>query len=358
MVLGEPAAAPVAAVAGGLALVAAIVTAALTPVVARVARRAGAIDVPRGRHQHRDAVPRLGGLAIAAGTLVSAGGAWLAGIPDLVPLGGAGWSIGALAAASTLILLLGVADDVRSLRPRTKLAGQLGAALLAVAAGYAVRRMTVPVSGSTIDLGLIGLVLALLWIVGVTNAVNLIDGLDGLASGVALIASLTLVVISFLEDRPGAAVLGACLAGALLGFLPFNWPPARVFLGDSGSLLIGFWLSLLSLQGMQKTSTVVLLAASVFALGVPLLDTALAVARRLVSAGPAGVFRADREHLHHRLLRSGRSPRGVLLVLYGACVAGGLLAFAVVGVRGPLNALVVAVAACVTWVAARWLARR
>src|SRR5690606_30250827 len=131
--------------------------------------------------------------------------------------------------------------------------------LVAVAGGYAVDLVTVPLTGTTVDLGVAGLVLTVLWIVAVTNALNLIDGLDGLAAGVALIASITLAIVSVLEGRPGGAVLGACLGGALLGFLPSNLPPARVFLGDSGSLLIGFWLSILSLQAVQKTSTAVLL---------------------------------------------------------------------------------------------------
>lgn len=341
-----------------LALVAAGVTAALVPVAGAVARRTGAVDAPGGRRQHRGEVPRLGGLAVAAGAALSAASGRALGVPDLAGLHGDPWALGWLVTASAVIGLVGILDDTRGLRPRTKLAGQVAAAALAVAGGYAVRLVTLPMADATVDLGVVGLGLTILWIVGITNAINLIDGLDGLAAGVALIASVTLVVISFLEDRTSAALLGACLAGALCGFLPFNLPPARAFLGDSGSLLLGFWLSILSLQALQKTSTAVLIVASILALGLPLLDTALAVGRRLVAGGPTAVFRADRDHIHHRLLRSGHSPRAVLVMLYAACAAGGALAFAAVALRGPLNALVLAVAAAVTWAAVRGLSRR
>lgn len=350
--------ATLAGVAGALAVLGALVAARLVPPVERLARRLGAIDAPGGRRQHDGPVPRLGGLAVASGAIASVAAGRLLGLPGFDRLAAQGWSLSCLAAASLVVALVGLADDVRGLRPRVKLLGQLAAATVAVLGGYVVHLVTLPLLGTTVDLGVVGVLLTVVWIVAVTNALNLIDGLDGLATGVALIASITLAIVSVLEGRPGGAVLGACLAGALAGFLPFNLPPARVFLGDSGSLLIGFWLSILSLQAVQKTSTAVLLLASISALGVPLLDTALVVARRLVAAGPAGVFRADREHIHHRLLRSGRSPRAVLATLYAACIAGGVLAFAAVLIRGPLNALVVGVAAGATWGAARWLARR
>lgn len=354
----DPAAATLVTVTAALAVVAGLVAASLVPPVKRLAHCLGAVDAPGGRRQHDGHVPRLGGVAVAGGAVTAVVAGRVLALPPFDRLADQGWSLAWLAAASLVIVLVGLVDDVRGLGPRVKLAGQIAAALVAVAGGYAVDLVTVPLTGTTVDLGVAGLVLTVLWIVAVTNALNLIDGLDGLAAGVALIASITLAIVSVLEGRPGGAVLGACLGGALLGFLPSNLPPARVFLGDSGSLLIGFWLSILSLQAVQKTSTAVLLLASILALGVPLLDTALAIARRLVAAGPAGVFTADREHIHHRLLRSGRSPRGVLAVLYAACVAGGVLSFAAVLIRGPLNALVVGVAAGATWAAARWLARR
>lgn len=347
-----------ATVAAALAAVAALIAAGLVPLVERLARRVGAIDAPGGRRSHAGQVPRLGGIAVGVAGAASVGLGHALALPGFARLAEHGWPLSWLAAASLVVALLGVADDVHGLSPGVKLAGQLLAATLAVAGGYAVRRVTLPVLDSTMDLGVLGVVLTIVWIVAVTNALNLIDGLDGLATGVALIASLTLAVISVLEQRPGGALLATCLAGALAGFLPFNLPPARLFLGDSGSLLVGFWLSILSLQAVQKTTTAVLLLASVLALGVPLLDTALAVVRRLVAAGPVGVFRADREHIHHRLLRSGRSPRAVLALLYAACSAGCALAFAAVVVRGPLNAVVVGTAAVATWAAARWLARR
>lgn len=354
----ETAAAARIAVAVSLAVVAAFVAAGLVPRVERLAYRVGAIDAPGGRRRHSGQVPRLGGIAVAVAVATSVAAGHLLALPGFERLAEQGWSLARLAMASLVIGVVGAADDVRGLPPAVKLAGQLIGAMLAVAGGYVVRHVTLPVLDTTVDLGAVGVLLTLVWIVAVTNALNLIDGLDGLATGVALIASITLAVISLLEGRTGGALLATCLAGALAGFLPFNVPPARVFLGDSGSLLVGFWLSILSLQAVQKTTTAVLLLASILALGVPLLDTALAVARRLVAAGPGGVFRADREHIHHRLLRSGRSPHAVLAVLYAACAAGGMLAFTAVLVRGRMNAVVVGVAAVATWAAVRWLARR
>jgi UDP-GlcNAc:undecaprenyl-phosphate GlcNAc-1-phosphate transferase len=341
-----------------LALLAGAAVVAFVPGVRVLARRLGAVDEPGGRRAHRGRIPRLGGVAVGGGVAIAlVAGAGL-GVPVLTLPADQGWRLDWLAVASLVIAAVGVADDVVGLRVSQKLAGQLAAAALAVGAGFAVRLVTHPLTGDTLDLGLVGLMVSLVWIVGVTNAVNLIDGLDGLASGVACIACLTLVVISLLEARTGAALLGACLAGALVGFLVFNLPPASIFLGDSGSLLVGFWLSVLSLQALQKTSTMVLIVASLLALGLPLADTMLAIVRRATAAGPAAVFRPDREHIHHRLLRTGRSPRAVLAVLYAACAAGGVLAFVAVMLRGPLNAVVVALAAVATWMAVRRLGRR
>jgi len=345
----------VASACGLLALFAAVAVVGLVPPVRLLALRIGAVDEPGGRRAHTGRVPRLGGVAVGVGVLAAVTAGVASGFPVLELPRSQAWRLDWLAVASAIVLGVGIIDDVFGLGAPVKLGGQLGAAALAVGGGYAVRLVTLPFTGETIDLGMVGLVTSIVWIVGVTNAVNLIDGLDGLASGVACIACVTLVVISLLEARTGAALLGACLGGALVGFLVFNLPPASIFLGDSGSLLVGFWLSVLSLQALQKTSTIVLIIASLLALGVPLADTTWAIVRRAMAAGPAGVFRPDREHIHHRLLRTGRSLRAVLAVLYAACAMGGLLAFAAVVLRGPLNALVVAVAAAATWLAVRRL---
>jgi UDP-GlcNAc:undecaprenyl-phosphate GlcNAc-1-phosphate transferase len=340
-----------------LSVLAGLATVVFVPGVRVLAGRLGAVDEPGGRRAHSGRVPRLGGVALGGGVVVALVAGALCGVPVLDLPVQQGWRLDWLAVASLVIAAVGIADDVVGLGVAPKLAGQLGAAALAVGGGFAVRLVTHPLTGDTLDLGVVGLVTSLLWIVGVTNAVNLIDGLDGLASGVACIACVTLVVISLLEARTGAALLGACLAGALAGFLVLNLPPASIFLGDSGSLLVGFWLSVLSLQALQKTSTMVLIVASMLALGLPLADTMLAIVRRATAAGPAAVFRPDREHIHHRLLRTGRSPRAVLLVLYAACAAGGVLAFVAVVLRGPLNAVIVALAAAATWIAVRRLER-
>jgi len=338
-----------------LALFAAGAVVALVPPVRALAFRLGAVDEPGGRRLHTGRVPRLGGVAVGAGVLAAVAAGVAFGVPVLELPASQAWRLDWLLVASAIVLGVGIVDDLVGLGVPVKLGGQLGAAALAVGAGYAVRLVTLPFTGETIDLGVVGLVTSIVWIVGVTNAVNLIDGLDGLASGVACIACVTLVVISLLEARTGAALLGACLGGALVGFLAFNLPPATIFLGDSGSLLVGFWLAVLSLQALQKTSTMVLIVASLLALGLPLADTTWAIVRRAMAAGPAGVFRPDQGHIHHRLLRTGRSPRAVLAVLYAACAMGGLLAFTAVVLRGPVNALVVAMAAAATWLAVRRL---
>lgn len=333
----------VAACAAVLALVA-------TPRVRALALRVGAVDRPMPGRVHDRPVPRLGGLAVLIAALGTPALAALAGLDVAAVLTARGWSLGWLLAGVAVIVATGVADDVRGLAPLPKLGLQVVAAALALAGGYGLGGVTNPLTGSYVAFGpLAAAVLTLAWIVLVTNALNLIDGLDGLASGVALIASATLLVVALVEGRADAALAWAILIGALAGFLRYNFNPATIFLGDSGSLLLGYLLSVLSLQSLQKGAAAVVILVPILALGVPILDTVVTMVRRALFSGVASVFRGDRAHVHDLLMRSGFSHRGTVLAIYGACVACSALAFLAVAVQGIGNALVVGLAAAATW---------
>lgn len=190
--------------------------------------------------------------------------------------------------------------------------------------------------------------LTIVWVVAITNAFNLIDGLDGLAAGVGLIAAMTLLTIAWIEGRQEVLPLWAVVVGALAGFLVYNFVPASIFLGDSGSLLVGYLIALLALQALEKSATVVVVLASVLALGLPIMDMTLAIVRRTVTSGPWGIVRADRAHLHHRLLDDGTmTQRRAVLVLYGVAVGFGLIAVVAAVTQSVLDAALVLGAACV-----------
>lgn len=324
----------------------------LTPHVRGLARRLGAVD--RGAA----AVPRLGGVALFAAAAGALCLAEVVGLDVAAPLAAAGWQLGWLAAGAAVILALGVVDDLRGLTPATKLVGQTLAAVVAVYGGYGIAALTNPFTGGVVWLGAGGPLLAVAWIVAVSNAFNLIDGLDGLAAGTGLIAAVTLFLVALAEQRPDAALMASALAGALVGFLRFNFAPASIHLGDAGSLLLGYLLSLLSIQALQKGPTAVVVLVPILALGLPILETAVTIVRRAVVAGLASVVRADREHIHHRLLALGMTERRAVLLLYGVCVAFGALAFLAMSARGPGNVALVAGVVLVAWLALRRLGYR
>jgi UDP-GlcNAc:undecaprenyl-phosphate GlcNAc-1-phosphate transferase len=256
------------------------------------------------------------------------------------------------------MLALGVVDDVRGVGPFAKLAVQSSVAGLVLAGGYGFGAITNPLTGGDIDLGVLAPFATLLWIVAITNSFNLIDGLDGLAAGVALIAALTLLGVAALEQRYDALLLWATLAGCLAGFLAFNFPPASIFLGDSGSLFLGFAIAVLSVQSLQKGAAAVVVAVPLLTLGLPIADASYAVVRRWLVSGVAAIVRADRDHIHHRLLRSGFTTRGAVLFLYGCCAAFSVFAFLTVLARGPFKSVLVASAAVGAFLATRHLDRR
>jgi UDP-GlcNAc:undecaprenyl-phosphate GlcNAc-1-phosphate transferase len=284
--------------------VAAALTAALTPVSSRIARRVGAIDEPRGRGLSERPTPRLGGLAIFAGVLV----AWIVFLPTTDDR----WR--AIIAGAALITLVGALDDAFDLHAGVKLAGQIGAALLPVLEGVRVETFTLPFVHRVVLGHDLGLVLTTLGIVLVANVVNFSDGVDGLAAGVCAIAAASFSVIAFDLHRGHAAVLAAVIAGAGLGFLVHNFHPARAFMGDSGSNLLGYLLGVVAVEGAVKTQAVLALVLPLVVLAVPFLDTTFVVLKRLKYRRK--IYQADANHFHHRFHRIGFSPRQTVLYLY------------------------------------------
>jgi len=331
----------------------------VTPVVRRLALVIDIVDHPDHRRVHSGVVPTLGGVAV----VISFTGALL--IHNLLADGIVyrllsiyGWHVRYFVIGGLIVLVAGILDDAFTLPPWAKLLLQIVAALVAVIGGYGVEAITNPVTGGEIGLGTLGGLFTAAWIVAVTNAFNLIDGLDGLAAGVAFIAAVSIIMIAQVEVRPDAALLASAFAGALLGFLRYNFHPASIFLGDSGSQLLGYTLSLLSIQGLQKGATTVVIIVPILALGLPLLDTAVAILRRLIVTGVATVFRADREHIHHRLVAMGMTQRRAVLVLYAVCALFGSVAFLSVVSRGPIKGLLLSGVALATLLGVRFLGYR
>ena len=289
-------------------LFAAAVAFAGTPVAAALARRVGAVDEPKERGLHDRPIPRLGGLAILAGALL-AGALFLPAGPE-----GRGILGGAAVAA-----LLGAVDDATELPAAPKLAGQALAAAIPVLSNVRVENVTIPFLGP-LDFGpLLGGALTLVGIVAVMNVVNFTDGVDGLAAGVCAIAAVTFAAIALSLGRVDAGVLAGVTAGAALGFLPHNFHPASIFMGDSGSGLLGLLLACVAVQGVLKTAAVVALAFPLVILAVPFLDTGFVVAKRIKYRRP--VYRGDRWHFHHRFANIGFSQRRTVLYLYGWTLA-------------------------------------
>jgi UDP-GlcNAc:undecaprenyl-phosphate GlcNAc-1-phosphate transferase len=294
----------------------------LTPLVRALAPRLGAMDaVQAARKIHARPTPRLGGVAIVVGFFVP-----LMLVPlwrrDLAFLGGHRFL--ALSVGGLCIALLGLVDDLRGLTARPKFAVQFAVALGLYLVGHRIDAVSHPFGGA-IDIGLWGLPLTLLWVVGIVNAMNLIDGLDGLAAGVAAVmVGLTFAMALHRGDLAMALTMAA-LGGAVGGFLVFNFPPATIFMGDTGSMFLGFVLATSALDSGQKSSTTVAMLVPVVGLGLPIVDTLGSMLRRARRGRP--MFSADREHVHHRLLSAGLGHRQAVLVLYGACVLSALAAF-------------------------------
>lgn len=288
--------------------VAFLIAFASTPSVIALANKINAIDVPKDeRRVHKKPIPLIGGLAIFYGFVISV--LCFAVIERRVM----GMLIGAL-----IMVTVGVVDDMRELNAKVKLAFQILAAGVAVYFGIEMEYVANPlaqwIGPQYISLGLWSIPLTMIWIIGITNAVNLIDGLDGLAVGISSIASVALLSLTLVTHDLNTAIITAALAGAGFGFLPYNFNPAKIFMGDTGSTFLGFVLACISVQGMIKTYAVISFAVPVLILGLPIFDTAFAILRRIAKKKP--IMSPDRGHLHHRLMDMGFSQRQTVTILY------------------------------------------
>jgi UDP-GlcNAc:undecaprenyl-phosphate GlcNAc-1-phosphate transferase len=316
-----------------LSVVASVIVA---PAVIRLAFRVKAIDQPGERKIHTRPIPRLGGLIVCTSFIFVTALAFhvIPGLTETSWMTQYRW--GDLGVSVLLVVALGIWDDIHSLPAGRKLAVQIVVGNLVYFAGLSISRISIPFAREVIDLGMFAYPLTILWVVGITNAFNLIDGLDGLASGVALIASLTIVAVAGLSNDIATAMISLVLAGAILGFLPFNFNPARIFLGDSGSLFLGFVLAVLSIHSSAKGSTAFSILVPVLALGLPIMDTLLAMVRRVIRSFLSdslvegvkqsrlrAIFRPDKNHIHHRLLARGLSHKNAVIMLYlVSCIFG------------------------------------
>jgi UDP-GlcNAc:undecaprenyl-phosphate/decaprenyl-phosphate GlcNAc-1-phosphate transferase len=321
----------------------ALLTFLLTPAAIRLAHRTGAIDQPDSRRRiHRLAIPRGGGLAVAAAFIAVGVGATLVNVPvRYVPVGSVGsQTLGALFIGVALAAAFGYIDDRWQIRARWQAVSQLILAAITIAAGVTITFIYNPLGflgsgfggdelffGSQGTFGSFGDIVAIaitaVWIVGMINSINFIDGLDGLSSGIALIASVALGLLSIWQQQPLVGLLCAVLAGSLAGFLPWNFHPARVFTGTTGVMAVGYALAVLSILGTAKV------AVALLVLGVPIIDTFWIIIRRL--SNRQSPFTPDRGHFHHRLLDLGLTHRGAVLVIYGICIALAILSLVLSG---------------------------
>ena len=308
----------------------------ITPFVRLLAEKLSILDLPSGRKVHETPVPLLGGIPI----FIALNLTYLLGhffyseyfTNFFSPI----WK--PILISQCIILGIGVFDDIKKASPWIKLLFQLISGFLLIIFGFGIEFITNPFTGESISLGVFSIPLTILWIVGITNALNLIDGLDGLAAGTSFIVCITIFGISFIYQNISVALVSVILAGSILGFLKYNFYPAKIFLGDSGSLLLGFLLGVLSLQGVHKGATMVAVLAPILALGFPILDTILSIIRRSLRSMLSiedsedkektkilffknlPLFQADKDHIHHRLLKIGLSHKKSVIVLYGICL--------------------------------------
>lgn len=288
---------------------------ALTPAAIWLAPKVGAMDIPKDdRRMHTKAIPRFGGLAIFAGFMASF---LLFVVPERHSAG--------VAVGAVIIYIMGVLDDIKTFSPKIKLAGQILAACIVYASGVRVTFISDFFGlAQLIVIDVVCFIVTILWIVGITNAVNLVDGLDGLAAGISAIAALCIAYAAYVHGQYIVTAGMLSIAGAALGFLPYNFHPAKVFMGDGGSQLLGFALATVSLVQPAKAATVVALVIPALVLGLPIFDTLFAILRRLIRG--QSVVTADKEHLHHRIMRAGFGQTRSVLIMYGISGIMGIVA--------------------------------
>ena len=296
-------------------LLALALAAAVSPLAIKLAPKVGAMDVPRDRRRmHNQAMPRFGGLAIFVGSTVS-----------MLAFLNFDERIIYIVIGGVLIYLLGIIDDIRGLSPRFKFIGELAIAMVMYINGIRIEFITNFFGQGNSQLGaVLCFVITVVWIVGITNTINLIDGLDGLAAGTSAIISLCIAYAAYIHGTYETAGAMLAIAGGALGFLPFNFYPAKIFMGDGGSLFLGFMLATLSVLGTVKSATLFAVAIPVLVLGVPIFDTFFAIFRRLINKKP--IMGADRGHLHHRLMNLGYGQRRATMMLYGITAIMGVAA--------------------------------
>ena len=288
----------------------------ITPIVKKLAFKIGATDKPNQRKVHLKIMPRLGGLSI-----------YISFILGILIMDQQSPYLYAIIAGSTIIIITGILDDMYEISARLKLIGQLAAALVVVLwGGVQVEFINLPFTDHVLEFGFLSIPITILWIVGITNAINLIDGLDGLAAGVSSIALITISIMAILIPNPFVVIMGSVLLASTLGFLTFNFHPAKIFMGDTGALFLGYMIAVLSLLGF-KNVTVISLIIPVIILGVPISDTFFAILRRIVNKKPLSA--PDKSHLHHCLLGLGFTHRQTVLLIYSMAAFFGLVAIIV-----------------------------
>ena len=305
----------------------------LTPHTMRLAKKVGAIDIPNDRRVNKKPMPRLGGIAVICGFLVST--IYLLIVMNFektIDLFGAEEYWLKLLGFFVGIIILGVTcfiDDAKGIPSWAKLIAQIAVAIIVVASGIRIENIGIPFLDNKLWLSdWLSYIITIAWIVGITNAINLMDGLDGLSSGITLISCISLIIIFTLNNSPLISILLiTALAGSIVGFLPFNFSPARTFIGDTGSNFLGFSLAIISILGVAKTYTAIVLIAPIIVLALPIFDTLFAIVRRIIKGKSLkAVFKADKGHLHHRLMKRGYTQKQAVLILYAITATFGMFA--------------------------------
>lgn len=313
-------------------IVAMVVSYVSTPLVKKIAWKIGAIDFPSERRVHKKPMPRIGGLAIYIALITA----------SIIVLPIERRAIQGILLGGTFIVFVGILDDIYDLPAKIKLVGQIVASIILVAFGLKVEWLTNPFGGM-IYLGKLSIPLTIFWTVGITNTLNFIDGLDGLAAGISAIAAFAMMLVNLSLNQPIPVLITALLAGASIGFLPYNFNPAEIFMGDTGAMFLGYMLAAVAIEGAVKSATVIALIVPILALGLPIFDTAFAIIRRLANGRP--IMQADKGHLHHRLLGIGLTQKQAVLYMYlisillGACS----VILAKVGIKEAIIALIIVI---------------